>query len=69
MNLTDLLQLVDNSQRAGKIHNWQQACGVSGCVMVVDQWYCYLLYATAAATNLDLININMRLDHNIFFLI
>ena len=32
MNSTDLLQLVDNLQQAGKIHNLQQICGVSGCV-------------------------------------
>ena len=37
MNSTDLLQLVDNLQQAGKIHNLQQVCVVSGCV-VIDLW-------------------------------
>ena len=31
MKSTDLLQLVDNLQQAGKIHNLQQVCGISGC--------------------------------------
>ena len=30
--LTDLLQLVDNLHQAGKIHNLQQVCVVSGRV-------------------------------------
>ena len=33
MKSTDLLQLVDNLQQVGKIHNLQQVCGVSGCVI------------------------------------
>ena len=32
MKSTDLLQLVDNFQQAGKIHNLQQVCGFSGFV-------------------------------------
>ena len=32
MKSTDLLQLVDNLQQAGKVRNLQQVCGVSGCV-------------------------------------
>ena len=32
MKSTDLLQLVDNLHQAGKIHNLQQVCIVSGCV-------------------------------------
>ena len=36
VNLTDLLQLVDKLQQAGKIHNLQQVCGVSGCVIGVQ---------------------------------
>ena len=31
---TDLLQLLDNLLQAGKIHNLQQVCGVSGCVSI-----------------------------------
>ena len=31
MKSTDLLQLVDNLHQAGKIHNLQRVCGVSGC--------------------------------------
>ena len=34
MKSTDLMQLVDKLQQAGKIHNLQQDCGVSGCVSV-----------------------------------
>ena len=33
MNSTDLLQLVDNWQQAGKIHKLHQACDVCGCVV------------------------------------
>ena len=33
MKSTGLLQLDDNLQQAGKVHNLQQVCGVSGCVM------------------------------------
>ena len=33
MKSTDLLQLVDNLQQAGKVRNLQQVCGVSGCVI------------------------------------
>ena len=33
MNSTDLLQLVDNLQQAGKIHNLQRVCGISCCVV------------------------------------
>ena len=32
MKSTGLLQLDDNLQQAGKVHNLQQVCGVSGCV-------------------------------------
>ena len=32
MKSTGLLQLDDNLQHAGKTHNLQQVCGVSGCV-------------------------------------
>ena len=32
---TDLLQLVHNLHQAGKIHNLQQVCGVSGWVLTV----------------------------------
>ena len=33
MKSTGLLQLDDNLQQAGKVHNLQHVCGVSGCVM------------------------------------
>ena len=33
MKSTGLLQLDDNLQQAGKFHNLQQVCGVSGCVV------------------------------------
>ena len=32
VDFTGLLQLVDNLQQAGKIHNLKQVCGISGCV-------------------------------------
>ena len=32
MKPTDLLQLDNNLHEAGKIHNLQQVCGISGCV-------------------------------------
>ena len=35
MKPTDLQQLVDNLQQAGKIHNLQQVCGVSGGVVAI----------------------------------
>ena len=33
MNSADFPPLVDNLQQAGKIHNLQQVCGISGCVL------------------------------------
>ena len=36
MKSTDLLQLVDNLQQAGKINNLQQVCRISGCVYYVE---------------------------------
>ena len=49
MNSTDLLQLVDNLQQASKIHNLQQVCGVSGCVMIY--------YSTSFSSSVDFIKL------------
>ena len=52
MNSTDLLQLVDNLQQAGKIYNLQQVCDVSDRVFQdrskLDNWGVIFKYSCSA---------------------